>query len=109
MNTSISAEALRRAASIRDQIDQLEAEYNAILAGEGAPARRGRKPGRKPGRAAKPAKPAKPAKGAKAAKEAKDAEPAAKKAKKKRKLSPEARARIVAAVKARWARQKAEA
>lgn len=98
MNISISAEALRRAASIKDQIDQLEAEYKAILAGESAPARRGRKPGAKPGR--------KPGRAAKAAKEPKAAEPAAKKAKKKRKLSPEARARIVAAVKARWAREK---
>ena len=106
MNTTISADALRRAASIKDQIDQLEAEYKAILAGESAPVRRGRKPGRKPGRAAKAAKAAKPAKEPKAAKEV---EPAAKKAKKKRKLSPEARARIVAAVKARWAREKGEA
>lgn len=104
MNTSISAEALRRAASIKDQIDQLEAEYKAILAGESAPARRGRKPGPKPGR-----KPGRAAKVAKEPKAAKTAEPAAKKAKKKRKLSPEARARIVAAVKARWAREKGEA
>lgn len=103
MNTTISADALRRAASIKDQIDQLEAEYKAILAGESAPVRRGRKPGRKPGRAAKAAKPAKEPKAAK------EVEPAAKKAKKKRKLSPEARARIVAAVKARWAREKGEA
>jgi hypothetical protein len=111
MNTSISADALRRAASIKDQIDQLEAEYRAILSGESAPVRRGRKPGsgakaaagkpgRKPGRAAKAAKAAAP--------EAASAEPAAKKAKKKRKLSPEARARIVAAVKARWAREKGD-
>ena len=48
MNISISADALRRAAAIKDQIDQLEAEYKAILAGESAPVRRGRKPGPKP-------------------------------------------------------------
>lgn len=109
MNTSISADALRRAAAIRDQIEQLEAEYKAILAGESAPARRGRPPGAKPGR--KPGRPPgrKPGRPAKAAVETPSGEPAVKKARKKRKLSPEARARIVAAVKARWARQKSEA
>lgn len=101
MNTSISADALRRAASIRDQIDQLEAEYRAILAGESAPARRGRKPGQKVAR-----RPGRPAKA-----ESPEAAPAVatkKTRKKKRKLSPEARARIVAAVKARWARERAK-
>lgn len=108
MNTSISADALRRAASIKDQIDQLEAEYKAILAGESAPARRGRKPGVKPGPKPGPKpgrKPGRPAKIAAVA-ESDEAAPAVNKAKKKRKLSPEARARIVAAVKARWAREK---
>jgi hypothetical protein len=59
----------------------------AILSGT-AP-RRGRKAGKRVARKAA----------------AKTAAPA--KRRKKRKLSPEARARIVAAVKARWARQKA--
>lgn len=99
MNTSISADALRRAASIRDQIDQLEAEYKAILAGESAPARRGRKPGQKIAR-----RPGRPAKVETAA----PVVATKKTRKKKRKLSPEARARIVAAVKARWARERAQ-
>ncbi|MFN0129409.1 MAG: hypothetical protein ACKV19_22315 [Verrucomicrobiales bacterium] len=97
MNTSISADALRRAASIRDQIDQLESEYKAILAGESAPARRGRKPAQKIAR--RPGRPAKAEAPVVATKKTR---------KKKRKLSPEARARIVAAVKARWARERAK-
>jgi hypothetical protein len=89
MNTNISAEALRKAAAIRDQIESLQAQVAAILSGT-AP-RRGRKPGKRGKKAAKTT--------------AKAGAPA--KRRKKRKLSPEARARIVAAVKARWARQKA--
>ena len=81
MNTNITADALRRAAAIRDQIEKLQAQVTAILNGT-APRR-----GRKPGRVAKKV--------------------VSKKPRKKRKLSPEARARIVAAVKARWARVKA--
>jgi hypothetical protein len=81
MNTNITAAALRRAAAIRDQIEKLQAQVTSILSGT-APRR-----GRKPGRVAKKAASAKP--------------------RKRRKLSPEARARIVAAVKARWAREKA--
>lgn len=92
MDPNLSAHTLRRAASILDQIEKLQAQFTAILGGT-AP-RRGRKPGRKPGRKAKAAAPESPA-------------PAKKKRRKKRKLSPEARARIVAAVKARWARGKA--
>ncbi len=109
MNTSISADALRRAASIKDQIDQLEAEYKAILSGESAPVRRGRKPGPKPALKPGPKPGRKPGRVAKVADAAPAAEPATKKGKKKRKLSPEARARIVAAVKARWAREKGKA
>ena len=82
MNTNITAAALRRAAAIRDQIEKLQAQVTSILSGT-AP-RRGRKPGRVAKKAAPSAKP-----------------------RKRRKLSPEARARIVAAVKARWAREKA--
>ena len=105
METTISAVALRRAASIKDQIELLEAEYRAIITGETPPARRGPKPGSK--RGPKPGR--KPGRPAKSAIEAPSAAPAAKKAKKKRKMSPEARARIVAAVKARWAREKGKA
>lgn len=92
MSLNLTADALRRAASIREQIETLEAEYSAIISGAPAPAtapRRGRKPGPKPGAKAKAA-----------------AAAGEKPARKKRKLSPEARARIVAAVKARWAREK---
>ena len=88
MNTDISADALRRAASIKDEIERLQAQYGAIL--DGTAPRRGRKPGHQP----KVEAPESP-------------EPAKKKRRKKRKISPEARARIVAAVKARWAREKA--
>jgi hypothetical protein len=87
MNTAISADDLRRAASIKDQIESLEAQYRGIL--DGTAPHRGRKPGPKAGPAA-----------------SERLAPVAKKRLKKRKLSPEARARIVAAVKARWARVK---
>jgi len=87
MNTNITADALRRAAAIRDQIEKLQAQVSSILSGT-APRR-----GRKPGRVAGPV--------------AKKAAPVSAKPRKRRKLSPEARARIVAAVKARWAREKA--
>jgi hypothetical protein len=110
MNTNITAAALRRAATIKDQIELLEAEYNAILsggsvAGASAPtARRGRPPGVKRGR--KAARKA----GRPAAAAAESTNVATKKrGRRKRKLSPEARARIVAAVKARWAREKGQA
>ena len=108
MNISISADALRRAAAIKDQIDQLEAEYKAILAGEIAPVRRGRKPGPKPALktgAVPGRKPGRPAKVVAEVDENGEA-PVGRKTRKKRKLTPEARARIVAAVKARWAREK---
>jgi hypothetical protein len=82
MNTNITADALRRAAAIRDQIEKLQAQVTSILSGT-AP-RRGRKPGYVAKKAAARGRP-----------------------RKRRKLSPEARARIVAAVKARWARVKA--
>ena len=88
MNPQLSAATLRRAASMLEQIDKLKAEFSAILGG--ATPRRGRMPGRK----AKPAADASKA-------------PAKPKRRKKRKLTAEARARIVAAVKARWARVRA--
>jgi hypothetical protein len=87
MNPQPSADALRRAASILDQIEKLQAQFGAILGGT-AP-RRGRKPGPQP-----------------KAEVLETPAPAKMKRRKKRKLSPEARANIVAAVKARWAREK---
>ncbi len=89
MSNIISADNLRRAAAIREQIESLESQYQAIISGTAVPARRGRKPGPKP-----------------AASLITEEAPAKKKSR-KRNLSPEARERIRAAVKARWAREKA--
>jgi hypothetical protein len=75
-----SAATLRRAIEISERIEKLEAELRAVLAGTSV--------------SAVTAAP-------KAAAEAKPA-------KKRRKMSPEARARIVAAQKARWAKVRAE-
>jgi hypothetical protein len=102
MDTSISADALRRAAAIKEQIGQLEAELNSILSGQNPPARRGRKPGPQPKRT-----PGRPRKTAPTVHNAAETEPATPRTKKRRKMSPEARARISAAAKARWAREKA--
>ncbi len=81
MSTSTpSLAALRRAIDISERIAGLEAELRAVLAGEGfGTARAGRKV-------------------------ATDAGAPARRGKKKRNMSPEARARIVAAQKARWAK-----
>jgi hypothetical protein len=88
MNPQPSADTLRRAASLLDDIEKLQAQFGAILGGT-AP-RRGRKPGPQP-----------------KAEVLESPAPAKMKRRKKRKLSPEARARMVAAVKARWARVRA--
>lgn len=79
-------EQLKRAAQLAEQIAKLEAELQAILGGA-------KTRGRKPGKAAK----------AEAATE--DGTPAKKSRKKRaRNMSPEARARIAEAQKARWAK-----
>jgi hypothetical protein len=81
MSTTIpSAATLRRAIEISERIEKLEAELRAVLAGTTSGT-------------ASPAP-----------KAAADTKPA----KKRRKMSPEARARIVAAQKARWAKVRAE-
>jgi hypothetical protein len=81
MSTSIpSAATLRRAIEISERIEKLEAELRAVLAGNSVG-----------GMAAAP-----------------KAAASAKPGKKRRKMSPEARARIVAAQKARWAKVRAE-
>ena len=81
MNTSTtSVGQLKRAIGIAEQIEKLQKELSAILGG-------------------KPAAPSKAAP-SKAA--------PSKNVRKKRRMSPEARARIVAAVKARWAKVKAQ-
>lgn len=79
--TTPSVAALRRAIEITEQIEKLEAELKGILDGKGSGTPVAT-------RSAAPA--AAPAPG-----------------KKRRKMSPEARARIVAAQKARWAKVRA--
>jgi hypothetical protein len=83
--TNISADQLRRAAQIKDQIESLESELSKILGGGGngvpSPARRGRP--------------------------AKVADVATQGMKPKRKMSAAGRAKIAAAAKARWAKAKA--
>jgi hypothetical protein len=94
---NISADSLRKAADIRDQIEALQASLAAILSGESAPAAPKKKPGRPKGSGSTQA--------AKAT-----AAPAKKKAAKrkggKRTISPEGLERIRAAQKARWAKAK---
>lgn len=87
---SISIEALKEAIQIKEQIAELESRLNKILSGEESPktpARRGRKntaPEKVQEGAATPVK----------------------RRKGKRTMSPEGRARISAAAKARWAAQR---
>ncbi|MEZ5326811.1 MAG: hypothetical protein R3F19_17320 [Verrucomicrobiales bacterium] len=97
---NISADVLRKAADIRDQIEALQASLVAILSGDAAPAAPKKKPGRPKGSGNIQAA------GASAA----IAAPAKKKASKrkggKRVISPEGLERIRAAQKARWAKAK---
>jgi hypothetical protein len=79
MNTDITTSDLRRAIALREKIERLQSELASILGGT----RRGPR-GKKPAVVKKPRK------------------------RRRRKLSPEARARIVAAVKARWERERAK-
>ena len=81
-------ENLKRAVEIVGKIETLKAELTALLYGD--------KPAKTPGKRGRPAKADKPAKAPKAAKGAKP----------KRQLSEEARARIIAAQKKRWAKVK---
>ena len=77
--TTPSVAALRRAIEITERIEKLEAELRGVLAGQGSVS----------------------------AVAAASAAPSAGPVKKRRKMSPEARARIVAAQKARWAKVRA--
>lgn len=81
-------ENLKRAVEIVGKIESLKAELTALLYGG--------KPAKTPGKRGRPAKTDKPAKAPKAPKAAKP----------KRQLSEEARARIIAAQKKRWAKVK---
>ncbi|MCB1098049.1 MAG: hypothetical protein KDN22_20930 [Verrucomicrobiae bacterium] len=101
--TNLTSEQLREAAAVKDQIEALEAKLAGLLSGSGessAPAAPvpGKRRGRKPGSKNKP----------KASAESAASESAAPTAKKKakRQMSPEGRARIIAAQKARWAKIK---
>ncbi|HEY3899829.1 MAG TPA: hypothetical protein VGM54_14515 [Chthoniobacter sp.] len=120
MSTTPSIDQLKRAVSISEEIERLQAELESLLgagvkvsasvsaAPAGPKTRRGKRGLSAEGRAriaaaqkarwakTKDASPAPAAEGAKPARKGKG----------KRQLSPEARARIVAAVKRRWARQK---
>lgn len=82
----VSPESIRRAAEIVQTIEQLQAELTGLFGGApaAAPKRRGRPPGV---RSAQPGQSDQP---------------------KTRNMSPEGRARIAAAAKARWARVRAE-
>lgn len=92
--SNISAKNLRAAADIRDRIEELQAQLEAILGGAAAPA--AKKPGGRP-------------KGSVTKKRA-TVKVATKKAAKrkggKRKISPEGLERIRAAQKARWEKHK---
>ncbi|MCB1098034.1 MAG: hypothetical protein KDN22_20855 [Verrucomicrobiae bacterium] len=104
---NLTSEQLREAAAIKDQIEALEAKLAGLLSGAGVSAvsaapvaatpgkRRGRKPGSK--NKVKASAESTPSDSA--------AAPTAKK-KAKRQMSPEGRARIIAAQKARWAKAK---
>jgi len=99
---SLSAQQLRRAAAIKEQIDALESELGKILGGGGATqVANGRRTMSASARArigaAQKARWAK-VKGTKAEKPARSG---------KRRMSPAARAKIAAAAKARWAKAKA--
>jgi hypothetical protein len=99
--SSLSAQQLRRAAAIKDQIDTLENELGKILGGGGTTASNGKRTMSAGARAkiaaAQKARWAK-VKGKKAAKPAGAG---------RRKMSSAARAKIAAAAKARWAKAKA--
>jgi hypothetical protein len=116
MSASIpSVVQLQRAIKIAEKIQQLEAELASILGeshavaksvvAEAPRASAGRSKGRRPYTFSA----ATLAKRAAAQEKTQDAPVAAKKPRKKFKMSPEGRAAIVAAQKARWAKQKAQA
>jgi len=90
-------EELKRALHLQEGIELLKAELASLLGGTGSvPAYTGAKRGRKPGK-----KGAKAAVGAEA-----ETEKPAKKKKGKRTMSPEAREKIAAAQRKRWAKTK---
>lgn len=101
MISNLSAEQLRRAASIKDEIESLQTELNGLLGSSASTTPTGRKgmsvAGKASIAAAQKARWAK-LKGGKAAKPGR---------KGKRKMSPAAREKIAAAARARWKKAKA--
>lgn len=89
-NTTLSLGQLKRAVQIHEQIESLQAELAGLLGGKSVGAKRGRKPGKKAAAEGDVAKAVK--------------EPKA--GKKKRTMSPEAREKIAAAQRKRWAKQR---
>lgn len=103
MNTlNLSADHLRRAATIRDEIDRLSAELAGILGGTRPPAHKKRGTMSAAGRARIAA--AQRARWAKV----KGKKTSSNDHKPKRRFSAAARAKIAAAAKARWAKAKAQ-
>jgi hypothetical protein len=100
---SLSAEQLRRAAAIKDQIDTLENELGRILDGRGS---KGRTPGGRRTMSASARARIAAAQRARWAKY-KANKPAKRRGRGRRKMSAAARAKIAAAARARWAKAKA--
>lgn len=97
-----TTEQLRRALQVAEQIESLQSQLDALLGGgSGTGAKRGRRPGR----------PAKTQTSDTSGVEAESAPAKKKRGRKKgaRVMSPEARERIAAAQRKRWAKQKKEA
>jgi hypothetical protein len=99
---SLSAQQLRRAAAIKEQIDTLQSELGKILGGNGASRVASGKRTMSAGARARIAA-AQRARWAKV----KGNKPAKSSGGGRRKMSPAARAKIAAAAKARWAKAKA--
>ena len=109
----LSAEQLRRAAAIREEIDSLQAQLEGLLSGDGRKVTRGKKKAaKKKGAKRKMSKAGRERIAAAArrrwAKLRKDGKVATKKKGAKRKMSKEGRERIAAAARKRWAKVRAE-
>ena len=114
---NISSAQLRKVVAIKERIEQLESELEALVGGDSAPAVVTRGPGRPKGTGRRKMSPAAKARIA-AAQRARWARvhaaagksasaPAAKKGGKRRKMSPAVRAKLAAIARARWAKVKA--
>ena len=108
--TTYTVDQLKQAVQLQEQIDNLQSQLSLVLGGSprqatvypevaAAPAARGRKPGRKPGR---------PAASASFAQTSDDSAISRKRGRRKRTMSPEAREKIAAAQRRRWAKPKGD-